>query len=148
GSNFDDDPQLPWAIAILADTVSPQSQRIDQLHREGWEFGLRIETDFQPPVGSSVAPSFVQLMSEIQQQSMNAVPSQGGEPIAREISRRLNLLFPAKYGLTGDQMILELGKQAVGKAMRYGIMNPRGIWLLFALMFVLGAGFDSDPQFP
>jgi len=149
GSNFDEDSQIPWAAAILADDSFPtQADRIDRLHKEGWEYGLKIEADFQSPAENGSRSSLIEAIAEVRRQSVERMSLAEARSTENEIILWFQFLFPVKCGLIGDERVRGLVREAFEKAAQYGIANARGAWLFSALMFVLGTGFDSDPQFP
>jgi hypothetical protein len=147
GSNFDEDSQIPWAAAILADhTLPTQADRIDRLHKEGWEYGLKIEVDFQSPAENR--SRLIEAIGEARRKGIEDMSPQESKSTSNEIILRLQTLFPAKCGIIGNDCVRGLVKNAFETASQYGIVNARGAWLFSALMFLLGTGFDSDPQFP
>jgi len=149
GSSFDQDCQIPWAAAILADRSFPtQAERIDLLHSRAWEYAGKISADYQRPAGNREGSYLIRVLSEIEQESLEELPPQAGRPLAHEIVSRLRMLFPVKTGMIGDDCLRMLVETAFASAAGYGIRNARGLYLFSALSFVLGAGFDCDPLFP
>ncbi len=149
GSNFDEDSQIPWAAAILADhTLPTQADRIDRLHKGGWEYGLKIAADFQSPAENRSRSSLIDAIAEVGRKGIEEMSPQESQSTSNEIILRLQTLFPVKCGIIGNDCVRGLVKEALEKAAQYGIANVRGAWLFSALMFLLGTGFDSDPQFP
>ncbi len=147
GSKFDQDPQIPWAAAILADRSFPtQADRIDLLHSRGWEYGQKISADFESDTG--FRSGLIQSIGEIRYKSAEDLSPQTSQQTAQEMFSRLHTLFPAKTQILGEEGVRLHVERAFKTAAGYGISNCRGVWLFSALMFVLGTDFDTDPQFP
>ncbi len=147
GSNFDEDSQFPWVGAILSDTSSPsQADRIDRLHREGWQYGQTIEFDLQRPAGHG--SRVMEAIADIARKSAETASSEQLQAAGNEVAARLQTLFPVKCGVIGGERLRGLVNQAIEKSSQDGMASARGVWLFSVLMFLLGAGFDSDPQFP
>ena len=60
----------------------------------------------------------------------------------------LSNLFPEKYEYIGEDCVNGLIQLGVESAKRYEITGERGLAVYIGLMFILGSGFDNDPQFP
>ncbi len=56
--------------------------------------------------------------------------------------------FPAAFSELGAQRVREIVRFACEKAKEYELSSERGCRLYASMVFVLGAGFDKDPQFP
>jgi len=149
GSGFDDDPQYPWAAALLADRSFPtQDERIDLLHSRGWEFAKKVGADFESflanPDGSRMMAGF----NKIGHMSVAVLTPATAPRTAHEIFVQLREMFPVKSAAIGDECIHLLVQHAFETAASYGIRSARGVCLFAVLMFLVGAGFDNDPQLP
>jgi hypothetical protein len=149
GSEFDTDPQLPWAADILADrSFAAQSDRIDLLHSRGWEFANKVSADFHNTLGQPAGSPLIAALSEIRRQSVDELTPDAARGVSREICGKLRDLFPIKSETIGDESVCLLVRDAMKSATSYGIRSARGMWLFAALMSVVGAGFHRDPQLP
>jgi hypothetical protein len=149
GGGFDKDPQIPWASAILDDPALPtQDERIDLLHARGWEFARKVSVDFENPLETRGGSRLVAGFGEIRNKSLEDVAPDSANRVSAEIVAKLKALFPVKSQTIGDECVGRLVQYAVESAASYEIRNERGVWLFAALMFVVGAGFDRDPQLP
>jgi len=149
GSEFDTDPQIPWAAAILADRRFPtQADRIDLLHSKGWAFANRVSADLHNGLKNGSATGLVAAISEIRTKGVEELTPDGARRVTAEIFGRIRQLFPIKSEVIGDECVWLLIREAVRSATSYGIRNARGIWLFTSLMSVVGTGFDRDPQLP
>lgn len=149
GSEFDTDPQLPWAAAILSDRRFPtQADRIDLLHSKGWAFANRVSADLHNGLKNGSGTGLMTALSEIRMKGLEDLTPDGARRVTGEIFGSIRLLFPIRSEAIGDECVWLLIREAVRSANSYGIRNARGIWLFTALMSVVGAGFDRDPQLP
>jgi hypothetical protein len=60
----------------------------------------------------------------------------------------LEKIWPQKCRELGEATLSSLFGEAAVSAKKYSITSERGIVLYTWLMFMLGSGFDKDPQFP
>jgi hypothetical protein len=60
----------------------------------------------------------------------------------------LNNLFKQKYEAVGKENLDEMITLGTANAGRYGIKDEGYTLVYIAFMFMLGSGFDHDPQFP
>lgn len=140
GSLFDTDTQYPWARAILLDSdVLSQHDRASRLSNASTQYMLEL-----------CGPENSHLVAVIRHLLQN-IPAQPSEFIPAGINPATFLagIFPKKWELLPDE-ISSGGLFAAARrfAARYGLQDDRGILLYALLMFLLGSGFDTDPQFP
>ena len=144
GGYFDQDPQLPWAAQMLADeNIVDPSTRVDLLHDR--------------------AMAFLNEAAGQESQYLERALSKGRKLPASALSRTgedrqlsfgdylLKLLYdwyPEKYQAVGDPAIRQLIRQGYQAARGYGLTDEKGITVYLGLMFLLGGGFDRDPQYP
>ena len=57
-------------------------------------------------------------------------------------------IFPTKAARQGEAVSLKLAEMARATAGKYRLAGPRDATLIALHMFLLGSGFDRDPQFP
>ena len=144
GSYFDQDPQLPWAAKILKDeNIADPSDRIDQLHDRAMAFlneAAGQENQYEE-----------RALRKVCELPASALSRTGED---RELSfgdymlKLLYALFPEKYQAVGDVAIRQLVRQGYQSARTYGLTDEKGITAYISLMFILGGGFDQDPQCP
>ena len=138
GSGFDADPQLPWAAEILNDKKLPdEAFRIDRLHEKA--------TEYLDKVGGARNEHIDRVLRQIRQERIEAFPASRS---ADYILPWLNLLHPEKCQYVGEACLRRLLERGVERAEAHGLASPRGVLVCVALMFILGSGFDADPQFP
>lgn len=144
GSYFDQDPQLPWAARILKDeNIVDPSDRADKLHDRAMAF-LNEAAGQESQYEERALRKFCELPT--------SALSRTGED--KELSfgdymlKLLYALFPEKYQAVGDPAIRQLVRQGYQSARSYGLTDEKGSAIYISLMFVLGGGFDSDPQYP
>jgi len=141
GSRFDIDPQLPWAAAILNDeTITDSVTRIDKLHDKGMEYldqAAGVENEY---LGRALLK-----VSEIPIEDFSQSPKANAGDIA---ATQLQKIWRRKCQQIGETTLHKLIRDAIESAKGYNITTERGVVLYTTLMFLLGSGFDKDPQFP
>lgn len=141
GGNFDIDPQLPWASAILTDTTTSEpTTRIDRLTDQAMEFLDRIvgKNDYY------LHRALLRVRNDLS--DLIADPSYPDLPT--HALAMLERIFPQKYHAVGESRLRELVTDGVRRARDYGMTVRSGQLLFMGLMFMFGSGFDSDPQLP
>jgi hypothetical protein len=140
GSDFDTDPQFPWAGAILSDAGTPdQMAKAERLHQESIAY-----------VDAVAGPNY--------EYSINAFKRArrvSYEDLARPIAdlesssvAGFRAIFPEKYAYVGDSALRQLTREAVEKARMHSVSSQAGILVFAFLMFALGHGFAADPHHP
>ncbi|RZB35488.1 MAG: hypothetical protein SRB2_03081 [Desulfobacteraceae bacterium Eth-SRB2] len=141
GSNFDDDPQLGWTTRILKDEdITDPSDRADILMDKTLEY-------FDVIAGVNnrqINRTFLKLDREFSKAV--SAPSQG--PFEADARNLLKWINPNKYEAVGDKSIRELIEIGMDSANQYEVFSESGMLLYISLMFILGSGFDRDPQAP
>jgi len=138
GSNFDMDPQYPWAIELLNDKRIP-NYRIDKLSDKMIEVCGRIHGKDNFSINkalSNLHNNASEILIRISDSKINDIPE------------LLNFLYPKKYEVVGNSNLNQLTKLAKAKAINYGISLEPSTVALNIFMFLCGAGFDNDPQYP
>jgi hypothetical protein len=141
GSNFDTDLQLPWAADILKDeSITDSVARVDALCEKTLEYLDRV-------AGTNEGYYKRALLSvrEVPIQDFSQSVTGGVEP---RIIGQLQKIWPKKCEDLGERAVRQLIRHALESAKEYSITNDRGIMVYAGLMFMLGGGFDKDPQFP
>ncbi len=141
GSDFDRDPQLPWARRILTDPEIPTAgQRYGVL----WSEAMHYIDAVAGPEGGQFFRALIRAR-RVDPMSLAGVDSGDFEA---EVGRRLRALFPEKYDRLDEPAraaMLELGTT---KATAHGLTGGPGRFAVLVMMLLLGSHFDVDPQFP
>jgi hypothetical protein len=142
GSDFDHDPQFPWASEILNDPEgADETERMASLYARAYDYFERVAgpdgkfiDEALGRAGSAAGETFGE--------------SPGGAEFYARMLDLFKSIYPQKYGYVGELGLRQLVFRAVESARRYGLEGPRGVALYACLMFLLGSGFATDPQFP
>jgi hypothetical protein len=141
GSNFDTDLQLTWAGVILNDEkIVVAFTRIDRLHDEGMEYLDQVSGIDNEYLGSALLR-----VREISIEDFAQTPTPNTGDIA---AMHLRKIWRRKCQKMGETTLRKLIRDAIESAKAYNITTERGVVLYTTLMFLLGSGFDKDPQFP
>jgi len=141
GSNFDTDPQLPWAAETLNDeTITDSVTRIDTLYDKAMEY-----LDHVAGVDNEYLGRALLRIREIYGRELTQPPV---ENLENHVAMRLKEVWPHKYRRAGEQTINSLVRHGIASAKQYNITGQHGLTVYIELMFMLGSGFDKDPQFP
>jgi hypothetical protein len=141
GSNFDTDPQLPWAIKILKDeTITDPATRIDRLYDKAMEYFDKVAGTENEFLGRSLLR-----IRDISIQNFSQMAPENTIDVSVAL---LEKIWPQKCRELGETTLSSLFGEAAVSAKNYNITSERGIVLYTWLMFMLGSGFDKDPQFP
>jgi hypothetical protein len=142
GSDFDTDPQFPWAAEILNDAErTDETTRAASLYAQAYEYFEQVAG----PDGKFIDEALGRA-AEAAAQSFTEAP--GSAEFYARVLGLFKSLFPQKYVYVGELGLRRLVPQAVESARRYGLHGSRDVALYACLMFMLGSGFDTDPQFP
>lgn len=141
GSDFDTDPQLPWAAEVLNDSMIPnQTVRADQLHDKVMNY-----------VGAVAGPEYKYAKEALRRASrerIEDISSPSGSEFYSQMLMRLNKIFPEKYQYVGELNLRRLIQRGIKSAESQGFTSERDFTIYVGLMFALGHGFAHDPQFP
>ena len=141
GSNFDLDPQYPWATNILSDiSIYHPVKIIDQLDQAALTFldqtaGINDE-NFQ-----------LSLLRFKNVLAMEYTESSSGR-IGTDILNLFETNYPQKYAIVGAENLKLLIVQGIQSANYYKLHGNRGTTLYIILSYLFGAGCDTDPLFP
>ena len=138
GSDFDTDPQYPWAAEVLSgEGPGDQRDRADQLYQKTMGYIEKV-------VGNDL---------EHEKEALNRIV--GPSPVAlafsgaatSTISSLLREIHPRKYELIGDAPLEYLVQRGVSTSAAYPGSSKAALIFTW-LMFIFGHGCLSDPQFP
>ncbi len=140
GSDFDTDPQLPWAAQILGDQdEKDQMKRADRLFAKTMEF----RTQVMGPEGEYTRDALHRAMAE----RFEELPVSEGD-FESGVLARLDALHPRRYQRVGGEPLRHLVRRGRELAKQHGLDGNAGAALLGEMMFLLGHGCAADPQFP
>lgn len=138
GRGFDTDPQLPWAAEILNKELSDE-ERTQTLYEKAIDYLNRVSGEKNEHIDAAQARIRDEKPEDLAQVPITLLPEQ--------LLRRLKKVFPQKYDNVGEPALHEMIQQGMAAANQYEITNSRGLATYIGLMFMLGASFDTDPQF-
>ena len=136
GSDFDTDPQFPWATETLKDRFSRPHVRGMILHRD-----LSLYLD------RVMGPGKEHLKDALDR--FAGLPSELPSPPRRDISSLrgwVRLLFPQKSDDVSDAHLGQIAEAATQQANEFGL--PAGDAILACVMLVFGHGATHDPLYP
>lgn len=141
GSDFDRDPQLPWAAAQIDDTsIADPTARIRRV------YGTAVE--YLRTTAGDNTRHIMRAMFRIRAHDFSTASDSTGEQRENELRDLLNRLYPEKYTFQGETATRSLIRHGIESAARYGIISNAGIIVLVTLMFMLGSGCDRDLLYP
>ena len=139
GSDFDTDPQCPWAADILNDrTVSDEMDRAHHLFVQFEDYNREV-------CGLDDVRRAAALRRLIDQTT--EVPSEG-DTWERDTILLFDRISPEKCAYIGEPAMTQLIQRSKDEAGLQGITSGRCIALLSLLMFTFGHGCLVDPQYP
>lgn len=141
GSDFDTDPQLPWATEVLkSDTVIVnQMTRADNLHGEMLAY---LDAVSGPEGAYRVAALHRLQNTRIEDIRISWADFENG------ITVLLKDIYPRKCAYLGAPLLSSLAANGLKLARAYSLPDESGPALMTILPFFLGHGFAADPQFP
>ncbi len=139
GSEFDTDPQYPWAGEILGDAASPsQDERAAKLYSKLKEF-----LDLVAGPENEFAIAALRRAKEVKIADALA----GGKGSEESLLSLMAAIYPEKFGYVGKPAVQALLREAAAAVRPFAPTLP-GVVLFSGLMFTLGHGFMNDPQHP
>lgn len=148
GSGFDCDPQVPWAARILNDRTETETGRTKQLHARTLDYVNHVMPDYRRLVASSPKAPGIEELQRLRQESSQPVAASAYPQFVTRVLLRLQQIFPAKCEYLGSDVVLKTINHAMAAGETHGINIERGFLLYGTITFIVGAGFESDPQVP
>lgn len=149
GSGFDADPQMPWVAEMLANQfISDETGRIDRLYDKAWEYVECNLADYSSPSGEVDPKRFIEQIRQLRQESEQVLPESAVSQFCERTIGRLRRTFPHKCEYLGEPTLRRLISYSLELAHSHGITTERGYSFFIAMSFILGSGFDRDPQLP
>ncbi len=140
GGGFDEDPQLPWAAQVLSSQSSAEPERLEALRARAAEYFERV--------AGAKGEHIDRALEKLRQTPVEGFRQSGGSDFATYMRTRLQMLYPEKCAGLGEEGVRALIRQGVEFARSHRLTTERGVVTSTVLMFFLGSGFASDPQFP
>jgi hypothetical protein len=139
GSYFDEDPQYPWAGAILRESAgSPREDVLERLYAKTGE----VLTGFVGEGGEYYRRALVWARA----QSFETISADGGSDDG--VQKWLRKAYGRKYDSLPNEGMAGMLRVAEAATRRYGLTTRPGILVYAQLMFLLGSFIDRDPLHP
>lgn len=142
GAHFDDDPQLDWVGARLQTVPgrAGDTSRIDKLHDDALHYLDRVAgVENEHLIRALVRVRAFDLAS------LRNVPPAGFEDHMLSV---LDDIHPTKFAAQSEAATRTVIKRGAELGRQRGMPGNEGAGLLAGLGFLLGFGFDVDPQYP
>lgn len=139
GSDFDTDPQYPWAAALLKDLAVPdQMIRADRLYEKAMDYSAKVFGR-----GYEQEKAAVRRAGAVKYEEL---PSSAADSI-RELVKYFENVFPEKVRYLGELPVRALAARAKILSEQHRLAPERGPVVLAGIMFAFGHGVTTDPQF-
>lgn len=139
GSNFDADPMHPWVHSILLeDNKKDSKMKIDKLSSTAIEVMSQIAGETHLHLNRALL-NLNNKSEEIFNKLLDSDLTNASD-ILKEI-------FPEKHKVIGEENLKNMIKLGVANAKNYGIKSEPNVVVYLLFMFLIGSGFDEDPQF-
>ncbi|MEE4378434.1 MAG: hypothetical protein V2J55_13135 [Candidatus Competibacteraceae bacterium] len=146
GSFFDVDLQLPWAAKIFADqSMTNPTAPIDRVYETAMRFLNRV--------AGKDSECLERALNKARELPVTALvrtdnDKQQKVSFGEHLLKMLNSLWPEKYEVLGEETMRRLVQKGYEAGRGYNLQSEQGATVYIALMFMLGSGFDNDPQYP
>lgn len=140
GSEFDEDPQIPWAKHELQEgDISDPGSLIEAVFDRSVEYLGQIAGEDNGLIARA--------MIRLRHHDFYAPVSSPDEPLEDAIWSLSAKLYPEKARCQGQEATTMLARQAISGAASFGIEGHNGLALYCLLAFMLGSGFHADPMY-
>lgn len=140
GSNFDTDPLYPWTYKILHENnIQDSKSRIDHLSDTMEKIFGRIRGARYADINKALL--YVH-------QNADSLYRRVMESDLDDALSIFNDIYPKKFEVVGAPDLKRLTRLGETKAAEYGITVEWCVLAYVIFMFMIGSGFDKDPQFP
>lgn len=140
GSEFDTDPQYPWAAKILTDKASSLSSRTERLYD--------IAIAYIDAITGNDGEHAIAALRRINERPLDQTIFRSGDSFKDQMLATLHYLYPEKYSYVGENNISHLVDRGLTLGREMGISHASGLGLFVGLMFVFGHKFAADPLYP
>ncbi len=138
GTDFDRDPQLPWAAQILA---QGGDNTMDVLHARAITY-LALVTGED---GGRYRRAMMRVRGLTFERAVEATSS---GPLNVAVYQWLGHLYPEKLANLDDDALGAFFALGGEEAARHGLTSPAGVLILMTVLFMLGSHAARDPQIP
>lgn len=140
GSQFDVDPQYPWAKKILLDdNVTPQMARADLLYGEADNYWQKVNG-----TGNAYFYEAIKNLDFFIRQ-----PSAHSTTIdVSSLLGQVERVYPEKAYYLGVESLEVVINQAIYEAKQFQFATPHQVSLLVILRVILGCAYKNDPLYP
>jgi hypothetical protein len=138
GSGFDDDPQYPWAAAILQ-APTDAMQRANALYARVLDYQARVAG-----AGGVNTRAALRKLAQLSERPPAPAPGAAEDALVWELAN----VFPEKAAYAGKQALRALAAEGVALARKAGFETPRARLALAMLMFMFGHRCADDPLYP
>jgi len=140
GSDFDTDPQYPWAAALLKDSAIPdQMTRAERLYEKAMDYSAKVFGQGYEQEKAAVRRAGLAKYEELPFFDAGSVG---------ELVKYFESIFPEKVRYLGEPPMPALATRAKTLSEQHRLAPERGPAVLAGLMFAFGHGVTTDPQFP
>lgn len=139
GHHFYKDPQISWASNIFnAETIS-SSIKIERIYNEA--------IIYLDSVSGKNDENIKLALHRIQKKTATEIFQPYTSTFEQGVLDYLKEIFPEKYDAIGESNMKVLFQKGSESAQVYNIKNQEDCFIYICCMFILGCGFDTDPQF-
>jgi hypothetical protein len=140
GSDFDTDPQLPWAADILNDeTISDPTVKIEKLYDRVMVYlDHVVGTDGVFPVGP---------LRKMLEYPIKRLERQLSSDMENWVLLEFKSIWPQKYRAVEEEQLRLLIQNNMDSIEGYGFSGQRAVGFFLILMYLLGHRFYIDPQY-
>lgn len=140
GSDFDTDPQYPWAQMVLIETGSiPQMKRAEHLHKKAADYIEKVN-------GADDIYTF-QALERIAAMTRNTAEF-SSDAFVPQMREQVAQLYPEKAAYLGDTALERLCHNGMERAKDYGMTTGHSFAVMSTLMLAFGHGCADDPLYP
>jgi hypothetical protein len=139
GSDFDTDPQYPWAAEIIGNLEMIQMHRAESLFEK--------TVDYRRTVGGERDAHTVEALERIRPFAAGPLPF-ASQHLSDHLRSAMATIFPEKAAYLGNQTLKALIDVGLKAAKQRGITELRGQVLVVTLMYAFGHGCLGDPLYP
>lgn len=141
GAGFETDPALPFVGPVLTSPrIASPAARIAACYDRAMPF--------LDAICGEDNEHLVRALVRMRDFDLEAFDVPGPARLSDAIAGALEALYPEKAAVLGGAVMRELAITGAEVARRSGLEHPRGAMVCAGLAFMLGSGFDRDPQFP
>lgn len=138
GSHFDQNPLYPWARKNLVDDrLVVETTRTHRFYNALRRYARSVR-DETGTYNEGI----------LRYPEAPLPPYSSKQTVEEYLVEQIRLIAPMHFDEAGEGLVEELVMMAVERAGKMGIMSASGLSIYVPLSFLLGIGFDDDPQFP